>query len=261
MAALIGAGISGIGGLIGSGKEASAIKSAAQTQANAAEYAANLQNAAEQQVLGYAAPYRSAGNTALSYLSSGTAPGGEFNSAPTAAQIMANDPGYQFNLNQGLQAVERAAAAGGGVGSGGALEAGSQYATNYTTNAYQNAYNQFLQNRQANFGNLAALAGLGESATGLSGNIAMTGAANQGNYLTQAAAASGAGQVGAAGVWGNQFSQLGALAQQQIAGLANNSGYNGPPVTMGDPSASSPLLNGFLNTPLTPVAPPVGGGS
>ena len=67
------------------------------------------------------APYLTAGAGAEGELATDLAPGGQLNSQPTAAQIMAQDPGYQFRLQQGQQALERSAAAKGGA-SGGALE-------------------------------------------------------------------------------------------------------------------------------------------
>jgi len=250
---LLGAGISSIGSLIGAGKQASAIKSAAQTEAQAAEYAANLaaqgqQNALDftkgvyQNAQSYAAPYQSAGTTALPYLLQAAAPGGAFNSTPTAAEVMALDPGYQFNLEQGQQALERAEAAAGGLVSGGALKAAAQYATNYTTNAYQNAYNQFLNTRQANYANLMGLAGLGENANALltnagtsaaysNTNAALQGANLQGNYLTQGASAQAAGTVGVANAWNGALSNIGNLALQypilnQLVQAQNRSGYD-----------------------------------
>jgi hypothetical protein len=46
------------------------------------------------------------------------APGGEFNRNFTLADFQ-KDPGYQFRMDQGQQALERSAAAGGGLLSGG----------------------------------------------------------------------------------------------------------------------------------------------
>jgi hypothetical protein len=219
------AGVGAASSIGGAAISANAAGNAASTQAQAAETSAQLQATAEANALdfdkqvysnaqGYAAPYQAQGVTALQALGNGTAPGGQFNSTPTSAQVMATDPGYQFNLEQGQDALERAEAAAGGVASGGALKAASQYATNYTTNAYQNAYTQFMNTRQANYGNLMSLAGLGESANALVtqagtaaannySSTALTGANNQANYLTQGANAQAAGDLYAASAWNN----------------------------------------------------------
>lgn len=250
----IGAGINGITSLIGGGKQASAIKQAAQEQAQAAEYAANLQAQAEANSLaftkgvyknaqGYAAPYQQAGTTALSQLSAGTQPGGVFNSTPTGAQVLAQDPGYAFRLQQGQQALERAEAAGGGVGSGGALKAAQQYGQDFASGEYANAYNRFLNTRQANYANLSGLAGLGAQTNsalmyagmGAANNVANTslqGANQQGNYLTQGANAQAAGLIGQANAWNGALSNIGnsamQLGQMYYYGqqAANQSGYN-----------------------------------
>jgi hypothetical protein len=245
-----GAGISAVGSLIGSGKQASAIKSAATTQANAAKYAADLQSQATANSLaftkdvygkaaGYEAPYQAAGSKAIGELGTGTAPGGEFNSTPTGDQVLAQDPGYQFRLDQGQLALERAEAAGGGVGSGGALKSAAQYGQDYASGEYANAYNRFMTTRQANYSNLANIANYGQQAnatvtnagTGAASNVSGTslaGAGAQGNYLTQGANATAAGGIGAANAWGNSLSQIGTAAQQGLAAYQlNQSGYGG----------------------------------
>jgi hypothetical protein len=247
MAMLAGGAISGGLGLIGAGKQASAIKSAAKTQADAANHAADLTSQAASNSLnftkgvysgakGYEAPYQQAGTAALGQLGAGTAAGGQFNSSPTGAQVLGQDPGYQFRLDQGQQALQRAEAAGGGVGSGGALKAAQQYGQDYASSEYGAAYSRFMGTRQANYANLANIAGYGEQAnatltnagTGASANVsntAMQGAAGAGNYLTQGAVAQGAGQVGAANAWNGALGNIGNLGQQALQ--LSQSGYGG----------------------------------
>jgi hypothetical protein len=242
-----GAAIGAVGSLIGSGKQASAIKSAARTQADAANHAADLQSQAAANSLaytkgvynkaaGYEAPYQAAGRVALGQLGAGTKQGGVFNSSPTADQVLAQDPGYQFRMQQGQQALERAEAAGGGVGSGGALKAAQQYGQDYASGEYGAAYGRFMANRQSNYANLANVAGYGEQAnatltnagTGASANVsrtAMGGADAAGNYLTQGANASAAGMIGGANVWANNLSNLGNLGQQALQ--LSQSSYGG----------------------------------
>jgi hypothetical protein len=249
-----GDAISGGLGLFGAGKQASAIKSAAKTQADAANHAADLQSQAAANSLaftkgvynkaaGYEAPWQQAGTVALSQLGKGTAPGGQFNSSPTGQQVLAQDPGYQFRLDQGQLALQRAEAAGGGVGSGGALKSAAQYGQDYASGEYANAYSRFMGTRQANYANLANIAGYGEQAnatltnagTGASANVAgteMAGARGAGDYLTQGANAIAAGGIGQANAWGSALSGLGNLAQQGLAQWqASRSGYGpaGPP--------------------------------
>jgi len=60
------------------------------------------------------------------------------------------DPGYRFRLNQGLDAVQRSAAAGGKLLSGQTLKALNDYASGTAAQGYQDAYNRALgENRLA----------------------------------------------------------------------------------------------------------------
>lgn len=246
---LAGMAVSAAGGLIGGIKQSKAIKQAASVESTAATQAANDEktavtnsNANTKDIYGNTvasyAPYQAAGTGALSQLAAGTATGGVFNSTPTATQVLAQDPGYKFNLDQGQQALERAEAAGGSVGSGGALKAGVQYASDYANNEYNNAYQRYVNTRQSNYNNLAGLANAGLSATtSLAGagtaeasNIAGTTLSGQtqiNNENTNAASATAGGITGSANALAgatqgvSNLATLAGLQQQQ-----NTSGYD-----------------------------------
>lgn len=71
-------------------------------------------------------------------------------------QMQANftqDPGYQFQLNEGLKAVQGSAAARGMGNSGAALKELNRYGQDYASNAYNTYYNR-----------VANLAGIGQTA-------------------------------------------------------------------------------------------------
>jgi hypothetical protein len=117
--ALIAAGGAIIGGLIAS----KGSKDAAQTQVDAANSAASIQDkqyqqtrtdqlAQYEQVRADQAPYREAAIPSIANLSKGLQPGGEYGKAFGIADYMA-DPGYQFRLQQGEQGINRAASARG----------------------------------------------------------------------------------------------------------------------------------------------------
>jgi hypothetical protein len=83
-----------------------------------------------------------------------------------------NDPGYQFNLAQGQQGLDRAAAAGGGLFSGAALKAASQYNQDFANNYYNQAYSRQAQKVGAQndiYGNRGNI--LGNATLGRSNNI------------------------------------------------------------------------------------------
>lgn len=150
-------------------------------------------------------------------------PFGEEFTAPTA-ETMQQEPGFQFRLQEGLDALQHSAAARGGLLTGATAEAITRYGQDYSSNEYQNVYNRALteyqqaynifQQSQANqFNRLASMSGTGQTAAGklssagtsAGGNIAnilMGGAAQQGQALQNAAAARASGYVGSANAWG-----------------------------------------------------------
>jgi hypothetical protein len=181
----------------------SAAKSAASTQSAAADRAAELQNQQFQQTREDYAPYREAGYNALAQLqkTAGNVPGAfKFGAGDYQA-----DPGYAFRLSEGQKALDRQAAARGGLISGGALKAAQRYGQEMGSQEFQNAYNRAftgygtevarenqLYNRQA------ALAGIGQTATGQVAQAGQNYANTAGNLMTGGAAAQAAGQVGMA---------------------------------------------------------------
>lgn len=136
-------------------------------------------------------PYAQAGAGAANQLATGLAPGGSLAKTFTAADMEANDPGYQFRIDQGAQALERSAAAKGEVAGGGELKALTQYAQGTASSEYQNAFNRFTTNQQNNVKNLQDLSSSGlTAATTQGGNT--TGAATYGAGLTTGAATTAA---------------------------------------------------------------------
>jgi hypothetical protein len=242
-------GAVGIGSSIASGVMGSnAASDAADAQASAAKYAADKQAQSAADSLAFQKdvfsvdqtnlkPYLAAGATSLSQLTAGTAPGGEFNSSPTADQILAQDPGYAFRLQQGSLALERAESAGGSVGSGGALKAAAAYGQDYASGEFSNAYSRYMTTRQSNYNNLASIAGLGQTATGQDASAGQSAASNisninttsaniEGQDLMAAGNATASGYVGAANAWGgalkgatniglSTLSQIGKALQDQ----------------------------------------------
>lgn len=186
--------------LIGGALQSSAAKSAAQTQANATNAATAAQQAQADRAYADQAPYRAAGNSALGQLQAG------LSTPTTAADVMA-DPGYQFGLDQGQQAIDRKIAAGGGRVSGQAIKAAARFGTNYASTGYS-AANQRREDRLAR---LQTLAGLGQSATSSSAASGAN-AANQISSLTSAQGnATGAGQISQGNIWADTGNQIAAL--------------------------------------------------
>ena len=116
-------------------------------------------------------PYLQAGQQGITSLSDMLKPGGDltkqFSFNPSD---LTQDPGYQFQLQQGDQGVARAAAARGHADSGNLLTATSQYDQGLAGTTFNNAYNRalttFQTNRQNTLQPLSTLIGAGQNATG-----------------------------------------------------------------------------------------------
>ena len=98
-----------------------------------------------------------------------------------------NDPGYQFNLQQGEEALNRSLGARGGLFSGAALKAASDYNQNMANNYYNQAYQRQAglvgaqNNIYGNTGNIKANATLGQS-NNINQTLANALGANVGNF-------------------------------------------------------------------------------
>jgi hypothetical protein len=149
---------------------------------------------------------------------------------PNLQAWLQQTPGYQFQLGQGLSAVQGAAAARGLGVSGTSLKGAATYATGLADANYQNQFNnaqtawqdvinQGVQSQNlgtlantlqaSQYGQLANIANLGQNAAtgtaqaataaGQQGTGAITQfGSNYGNFLTQAGQAQAAGTVGPA---------------------------------------------------------------
>ena len=182
---------------------AAASRSASKTQAGAAQQAADVQRTQFEQTREDQAPYRAAGYNALAEMqrTAGNVPGAfKFGAGDYQA-----DPGYAFRLAEGQKALDRQAAARGGLISGGALKAAQRYGQDMGSQEYQSAYNRALTGYNTGvasenqlYNRQAALAGIGQTATNLTGQFGQNYATNVGNLMTGAGAANAAGQVGMA---------------------------------------------------------------
>ena len=176
-------------------KNAAGIQAGAQNQANQLQY----QMFQEQQRL--QEPWRQTGINALNKLNSG--------------DILGNDPGYAFRLSEGQKALERQAAARGGLISGGALKAATKYGQDMGSQEYQNAFNRY-----------STLAGYGSNATNTLTNAAGNYGANVGSGITSMGAANAAGNVGQANALASGVGQyLNYQSNADLLGAIRQSAY------------------------------------
>jgi hypothetical protein len=110
-------------------------------------------------------------------------------------------PDYQFTLNQGLQGLDRSAAARGSLYSGGHSADVMNYAQGLASQQYSGYY-----------GKLAGLAQSGQNAASNLGSVGTGNAAAIGGYLTDSGRAAANGAYDSANAWGNTAGQLANLA-------------------------------------------------
>lgn len=106
--------------------------------------------------------------------------------------LIAATPGYQFQLGQGMQAIDRSAAARGGLMSGATIKAAQRYGTGLASQEFGNYANR-----------LASLIGLGQTAAATAGGFGQQTGANIGQNLANIGAARGSGYANQANIWGN----------------------------------------------------------
>lgn len=238
----IGTGLAILGA---AGVGALASRGAAGTQASAADRAGQLQKeVADQQValqreqfdrqVELQAPWRQAGERALGKLETAS----EY--TPFGMAQFQQDPGYAFRLAEGQKALDRQAAARGGLISGGALKAAQRYGQEMGSQEYTNAFNRYQSERQARLGPLQSLAGVGQTSvnqlgqagqsmtSGISGALGSYGQ-GAGEAMGQAAQARASGYMGGTSALTQGLGQYIGYGQQQsqnalLQQLINNRG-------------------------------------
>jgi len=91
------------------------------------------------------------------------------------------DPGYAFRLKEGQQALDRSAAARGGLISGNALKAAQRYGQEMGSQEYMNAFNRYQTERAARLNPLQSLTGMGQTTANTIGGAGQTFAGNSAN--------------------------------------------------------------------------------
>lgn len=229
------AGATVVGSLVG----ASASRKAASTQAAAADRAAELQKEQFERQVELQAPFREAGVRALPELEAAS------RYTPFGMGQFQQDPGYAFRLSEGQKALDRQAAARGGLISGGALKAAQRFGQDMGSQEYMNAFNRYQTERQATLNPLQSLAGFGQTSVNQLGQAGQNYASNVGNLMTGGAAAQAAGQVGQANAltgglstylnYSQNNALLNALQRNQNMQLVNSGGFSNTPAYMVNP--------------------------
>lgn len=184
-----------------------AAKSAANKQADAARYAAELQQEQFNLTNEQQKPYREAGYSALSDIS-GMKP--YLTKQYTPEDFTSGiDPGYAFRLQQGREGTNRMANMAGGLISGNALKGQEDYSQGLASQEYGNAFNRFQTGRSNIYNTLAGIAGIGQTSLGQTTTAGTQTAANVGANIANAGAAQAGGTVGSANAIGGALQGIG----------------------------------------------------
>ena len=171
---------------------ASSANKAADTQAAAADRSAELQYKMYQENVQRQQPFLEAGVGALNKLTAAA------DYKPFGMDQFKADPGYAFRLSEGQKALERSAAARGGLISSGALKAATRYGQDMGSQEYTNAFNRYQTERAALLNPLQSLAGVGMTTANTLGNAGASYGAGAGEAYQGAANARASGYVGGA---------------------------------------------------------------
>ena len=126
---------------------------------------------------------------------------------PFSMDQFQQDPGYAFRMREGLKALDRSAAARGGLLSGNQLRGVTQFGQELGSQEYGNAFNRYQAERAARLNPLQSLAGMGQSnAATMAGQAGQLGQSMAGNII-------GAGNARASGYMGMANALTGGLGQ------------------------------------------------
>jgi hypothetical protein len=223
----------GIGGALIGGI---ASNNAANTQADAANNATQAQLSMFNQTQQNLQPYMQAGQTSLADLMAGLN-SGQFQQkayTPFTSQQFQQDPGYQFQLQQGQNSLTNAASMSGGMNSNN-LKGLMGYSQGLANQDYQTALQNYMQQyqlgnqaTQQNFSNLAGLAGMGQNAAAGLGGISQNVGASIGSNMIGAGNAQAAGQVGVGNALSNGIGSAynNYLQNQYMGSMATGNSYS-----------------------------------
>jgi hypothetical protein len=193
--AIIGSTV--VSSLLGSEASSDAAQTAAQASGEASAASVGEQRRQYDLTRADYQPFLTAGTGAVNRLAAGMAPGGEFSRGFTAADFE-TDPGYAFRMSEGMKALERSAAARGGLLSGATLKGTQRFGQDLASQEYQNAFNRYQAERAGTLNPYQALSGTAQTSANVLTGAAGTLGGQLGSNLIGAGNAQAAGQIGSA---------------------------------------------------------------
>ena len=205
---------------VGSGLIArSGAKKAARAQERAAQSAEQTQREMFERQIALQEPFRQAGMTAQQQIMQLLGIGGDASmpgygsmARPFGQQDFEQDPGYAFRQQEGMRALERSAAARGGLLSGNTLRGIQRFGQDLASQEYGNAFNRFQIERAARLNPLQSLMGSGQSAANVMTGAAGQAAQNIGQMQLGAGQARASGYIGSANALAGALQGVGSAA-------------------------------------------------
>lgn len=195
-----------------------ATERAAQLQRESAREALDLQRQMYQESVARQEPWMQAGRNALTQLTAAS------QYTPFGMQQFQADPGYAFRMQEGMRALERGAAARGGLLSGNTLRATQRYGQDLASQEYQNAFNRYQAERQARLGPLQSLAGVGQTTAQALGGAGQQYGSQAGQMITGLGANLANLGMSQAGTAANAMMARGSAYQRGLGDLAYMTG-------------------------------------
>lgn len=208
------------GALVGGYLASEGAEKAGEAGAEAARYAGDLSAQAQAEATEESRRQFDIGQTNLEpYLKAGKMAVGKLESLITAGPgEYTESPGYAFRLSEGQKALERGAAAKGGLLGGAAQKALVKYGQDYATLDYDNFLNRYYQSLTP----YQTLAGYGQNATNTGVAAGLNTANTISNILQTGAATQGQAALSAGQARGSQYiNQANAITGSINSGLGN----------------------------------------
>jgi hypothetical protein len=208
--------------VLGGAMQSRASSKAARAQERAAAAQQQLEREMFERQVELQEPFRQLGLQNLNRLAGLYGEGGAYANAPGMAEIQL-DPGYGFRFGEGMKALERSAAARGGLLSGSMLKGAQRYGQEMGSQEFQNAYARAMDQRARVTNALGGLGGIGPTAASTIGGAAQNYAQGAGQAIQMGGQARASGYIGRANALSNALSQ-GAMGYGMYRG-----GYFGNP--------------------------------
>lgn len=201
--------------VLGGAAQSRAASKAASAQERAAAAQQQLEKEMFERQVELQEPFRQLGLQNLNRLAGLYGEGGAYANAPGMGEVQL-DPGYGFRFGEGMKALERSAAARGGLLSGSMLKGAQRYGQEMGSQEFQNAYARAMDQRARVTNVLSGIGGIGPTAARTIGGAAQDYAQGAGQAIQMGGQARASGYIGRANALNQALSgMVGAFGQSQ----------------------------------------------